>query len=285
MKRWKNRAHRWILLLALAVLAVGTALPAAADMGPKPSVEVVFQGLEGQHFYATLLGNVSQYGPWSADETYLDWRGDPEAWKAFAGYPKPDGWYFLGNYADCTETGRFVWSYYPPETFYLLVWLPEEDRYLCSAEPVSRYAFDSRFTAAATEAGLTVRPSYDYTGEALGLLVRTALTIAGEMAVGGLLFGLRRRDQLTLILKVNLATQLALNLLLNLCAYWAGPMLAGLAYIPLELAVFGVEGAVYTRRLPWPEGQKPHPWLYSLGANGASFAAGWFLADHLPDLF
>lgn len=285
MKRWKNRAHRWILLLALAVLAVGTALPAAADMGPKPSVEVVFQGLEGQHFYATLLGNVSQYGPWSADETYLDWRGDPEAWKAFAGYPKPDGWYFLGNYADCTETGRFVWSYYPPETFYLLVWLPEEDRYLCSAEPVSRYAFDSRFTAAATEAGLTVRPSYDYTGEALGLLVRTALTIAGEMAVGGLLFGLRRRDQLTLILKVNLATQLALNLLLNLCAYWAGPMLAGLAYIPLELAVFGVEGAIYARRLPWPEGRKPHPWLYSLGANGASFAAGWFLADHLPGLF
>lgn len=285
MKRWKNRAHRWILLLALAVLAAGTALPAAADMGPKPSVEVVFQGLEGQHFYATLLGNVSQYGPWSADETYLDWRGDPEAWKAFAGYPKPDGWYFLGNYADCTETGRFVWSYYPPETFYLLVWLPEEDRYLCSAEPVSRYAFDSRFTAAATEAGLTVRPSYDYTGEALGLLVRTALTIAGEMAVGGLLFGLRRRDQLTLILKVNLATQLALNLLLNLCAYWAGPMLAGLAYIPLELAVFGVEGAVYARRLPWPEGRKPHPWLYSLGANGASFAAGWFLADHLPGLF
>lgn len=285
MKRWKNRAHRWILLLALAVLAVGTALPAAADMGPKPSVEVVFQGLEGQHFYATLLGNVSQYGPWSADETYLDWRGDPEAWKAFAGYPKPDGWYFLGNYADCTETGRFVWSYYPPETFYLLVWLPEEDRYLCSAEPVSRYAFDSRFTAAATEAGLTVRPSYDYTGEALGLLVRTALTIAGEMAVGGLLFGLHRRDQLTLILKVNLATQLALNLLLNLCAYWAGPMLAGLAYIPLELAVFGVEGAVYARRLSWPEGRKPHPWLYSLGANGASFAAGWFLADHLPGLF
>ncbi len=75
MKRWKNRARRWLLLLVLAVLAAGTALPAAADMGPKPSVEVVFQGLEGQRFYATLLGNVTQYGPWSADEEYLDWRG------------------------------------------------------------------------------------------------------------------------------------------------------------------------------------------------------------------
>ncbi len=126
---------------------------------------------------------------------------------------------------------------------------------------------------------------YDYAGEVPGFLVRVALTILIETAAGWLLFGLRRRDQLTLILKVNLATQLALNLLLNLCAYFAGPMLAGLAYIPLELAVFGVEGAVYARRLPWPDDCKPHPWLYSLGANGVSFAAGWVLADCLPGLF
>ena len=192
MKRWKNRARRWLLLLVLAVLAAGTALPAAADMGPKPSVEVVFQGLEGQRFYATLLGNVTQYGPWSADEEYLDWRGDPEAWKAFTEYPKPEGWYFLGNYADCTETGRFVWSYYPPETFYVLVWLPEEDRCLRSVQPVSRYAFDSRFTVTATEEGLTVRSSYDYAGEVPGFLVRVALTILIETAAGWLLFGLRR---------------------------------------------------------------------------------------------
>ena len=285
MKRWKDRARRWLLLLALAVLAAGAALPAAADMGPKPSVEVVFQGLEGKRFYATLLGNVTRYGPWSADAEYQDWQGDPEAWQAFAGYPEPEGWYFLGNYADCTGTGRFVWSYYPPETFYILVWLPEEDRYLCSAEPVSRYAFDSRFTVTATEEGLTVRSSYDYAGEVPGFLVRVALTILIETAAGWLLFGLRRRDQLALIFRVNLVTQLALNLLLNLCAYFAGPMLAGLAYIPLELGVFAAEGAVYARRLPWPDDCEPHPWLYSLGANGVSFAAGGALADWLPGLF
>ena len=43
MKRWKNWTRRLTLLLAVVVLAVGAALPAAADMGPKPSVEVVFQ--------------------------------------------------------------------------------------------------------------------------------------------------------------------------------------------------------------------------------------------------
>lgn len=95
--------------------------------------------------------------------------------------------------------------------------------------------------------------------------------------MGGLLFGLCRRDQLTLILKVDLAARLALNLLLNPCAYAAGPMLAGLIYILLELAVFGAAGSVCARRLPWPEGQKPHPWLYSLGPTGCPLppAGSW----------
>src|SRR5699024_11121653 len=168
MAVWKKARRSWGMVCLLLVLAAGLALPAAADVGPKPSVEVVFQGLEGRRYYATLLGNVPQYGPWSAEEEYLDWKGDPEAWEAFAAYPAPEGWYFLGNYADCTETGRFVWSYYPPETFYVLVWLPEEDRCLRSVQPVSRYAFDSRFTVTAAEEGLTVRSSYDYAGEVPG---------------------------------------------------------------------------------------------------------------------
>ena len=45
----------------------------------------------------------------------------------------------------------------------------------------------------------------------------------------------------------------------------------------LPLAVFVAEGAVYARRLVWSDGQKPHPWLYSLGANAVSLAVGWKL--------
>ena len=212
MERLKGCSRKLMILLALLVLTAGLALPAAADMGPKPSVEVVFRGLEGQRYQVTLLADVTQYGPWSANQGYSDWMGDPEGWDAFAGYPAPEGWYFLGEYADCTETGRFVWSYYPPETFYVLVWLPDSGRYLCSTQPVSRYAFDSRFTAAVEGNALTVQPSYDYAGEAAGLVVRAALTILLETAAAWLLFGLRRRDQWILILKVNLVTQLALNL-------------------------------------------------------------------------
>ena len=146
---------------------------------------------------------------------------------------------------------------------YILVWLPEEGRCLRSTQPVSRYAFDSHFTVTAAGESLTVRSSYDYAGEVQGLLARAALTILIETAAGGLLFGLRRRDQLVLILRVNLVPPLALNLLLNLCAYFAGPMLAGLDYVPLELAVFAAEGCVDGWRQPWPAGQKTHPWRCS----------------------
>ena len=165
MKRWKNRARRWLLLLVLVVLAAGTALPAAADMGPKT---LGGSGFSGSGRAALLCDSAGQCHPiWTlvGGRGISGLAGRPEAWKAFTEYPKPEGWYFLGNYADCTETGRFVWSYYPPETFYVLVWLPEEDRCLRSVQPVSRYAFDSRFTVTATEEGLTVRSSYDYAGK------------------------------------------------------------------------------------------------------------------------
>ena len=278
-KKWMARS------LCVIVLALGLALPAAADVGPKPSVEVALRGLEGRRYYVTLLADREGSGPWSAENDYSDWMGDKDAWEAFAAYETPAGWYFWSEYADCTETGRFVWSYYPPQRFYILAWLPDSGQFIRSETPVERYAFDSRFTATVSGESFAVARSYDYAGAAAGLLARAALTVAIETAAGWLLFGLRRRAQLLLILQVNAVTQLALNLALNLCAYFSGPMLAALAYIPLELAVFAAEGAVYARRLPWPEGSRPHPWLYSLGANGISFAAGWALAGYgLPGL-
>ena len=284
MKKGRPWRKTFCFLMAVLMLCVGLALPAAADMGPKPSVKVLFQGLEGEQYQVTLLSNRTQYGPWSADSAYQDWMGDADAWEAFASYPAPEGWYFLGEYADCTETGRFVWSYYPPETFYVLVWLPDADRYLCSSQPVSRYAFDSRFTAIVKGNALTVQSAYDYPGEILGLAVRAVLTILLEAGVGWLVCGLRQRAQLALILKVNLVTQLALNLLLNLSGYFWGPLLTGAVYLLLELAVFLAEGAVYARKLPW-NGKKPHPWLYALAANALSFGAGWELARWLPGVF
>ena len=71
------------------------------------------------------------------------------------------------------------------------------------------------------------------------------------------------------------------------CNFW--PIFERAAcFIPrrgLPVLAGAPEGAVYARRMPWPEGSRPHPWLYSLGANAISFAAGWALAGYgLPGL-
>lgn len=276
-----------LVTLVLAVLTTLTlALPAGADVGPKPSVTVKIQGLEGRRYAVTLLSDAQQYGPWSARPDYQDWMGDRALYEAFASYRPPAGWYFQGHYQDCTGTDRFSWSYYPPQRFYVLIYLPDSGEYLLSPEPCERYAFDSAFTAAAGENGsLTVTSSYNYGPELLSLAARIAVTIAVEAAVGWLLFGLRGRPQLRVILVTNAVTQVLLNLLLNLCGYQGGPWMFVFAYVWAELAVFLLEGAVYRSRLPWPDGRRPHPWLYALAANAVSFAAGLGIARILPGIF
>ena len=86
--------------------------------------------------------------------------------------------------------------------------------------------------------------------------------------------------QRNLIGKVNLATQIILNLGLCYGTLYLGPMWGNFLYFALEVLVFSVEAFVYNRYLPWPEGKKPHPILYALTANLLSFGIGLELNTH-----
>ena len=106
------------------------------------------------------------------------------------------------------------------------------------------------------------------------------ITLILELTWGILLFGLRGPAQRTLIGKVNLATQILLNLGLCYGTLYLGPMWGNFLYFALEVLVFSVEAFVYNRYLPWPEGKKPHPILYALTANLLSFGIGLELNTH-----
>ncbi|MDY4104294.1 MAG: hypothetical protein SOY37_01815, partial [Oscillospiraceae bacterium] len=135
-------------LLVLSLLVSFLVLPAAAaDIGPKPSVVIDFEGLEGQTYYATLLGDTDGYGPWSTKRFYEEYLGSREVWDAFKSYDAPEGFWFIGYMEDCTEDQQLAWTYYPPESFYVLLYFPDTGTFLLSSEPCSRYAFDSYFTA------------------------------------------------------------------------------------------------------------------------------------------
>ena len=104
--------------------------------------------------------------------------------------------------------------------------------------------------------------------------------LEGDLMAAATHTGLRGPAQRNLIGKVNLATQIILNLGLCYGTLYLGPMWGNFLYFALEVLVFSVEAFVYNRYLLWPEGKKPHPILYALTANLLSFGIGLELNTH-----
>lgn len=296
MKRMQKRLAA--LLLCMFFMGVVLPVPARADMGPKPSVQLTFENMGGETCWCTLLSLTASTGPWSAwdgrEAHIYNYDVDLDIWRAFVEYEDPDGYYFLQTAARCSDTGQYAWTYYPPSSFKILLYYPETDTFVTSGV-YERYAFDSYYTVdlagvepgAGTQPLLTARKSYDYTWEGISLVCRIVLTILLELGVA-LLFGFGQRALLVPIAGVNLATQGLLNLALNVVCYQAGGMAFFLGYILLELVVFAIEAGVYGRLLPRRSGgqaSRRKAVVYALTANAASFAAGWWLALHIPGVF
>lgn len=73
---------------------------ASADIGPKPSVVIDFEGVSGQTYYVTLLSSVRSTGPYSAVEDgaerrYHESDEDYPAFSKFLEYQDADGYFFL----------------------------------------------------------------------------------------------------------------------------------------------------------------------------------------------
>ena len=274
------------LLLALSVSVY-------ADMGPKPSVRVSFRDLPEGTVYGILLSKYDSYGPhhkpeWSWQEGYHSAvHGDDPIWQAFVAYQDADGFYFLQEWWDCTEY-PLEWTYYAPEPFKVLLYYPDTGAYLVSAVH-ERYAYDSYYTAQAQGDTLVLRKSYQWGGELLGLLARMVLTVAAELVVA-LLFCYHHRDTLLLFAKINVLTQLALNLALNLYAYFNGvfPWIFVPLYALLEMLVIAAETALYNHYLPRVTGQEQTHGKalgYAMVANILSFVLGVFLVRRMPWMF
>ena len=289
---------RSILLLTILLAVLTTAV--WADIGPKASVHVSFRDIGEGTCYGTLLSEQKSTGPATAydgtgfgrpQEFYQDRLSVEGAqaeaiWEAFQGYAAEDDFYFLQHWWTCSGDGGIHWTYYPPQTFKVLLYYPDTDTFLVS-QVEERYAFDSYFEATPTlEGGLALRHNYRFGMELLSLTARVVLTILLELGVAWL-FRYREKKVLLYIGAVNVATQLGLNLVLNLVNYRSGQMAYVLAMVPLEIVIFLVEGFLYTRGLRRlrGEGQAGHPMAYALSANALSFGLGLWLSFVIPGIF
>ncbi len=158
MKRCLTRIIPVVLILSIVF-----SFTAFADTGPKPSVVIDLVGLDGKECYATLLSEDDSYGPnraWrEGEEMYAYHEDDPEIWRKFVDYKDTDGYYFLQQFWNCTETKCFKWGYYPPDPFKLLLYFPETDSF--AVTPVyEQYAFDSYYTVDVSEMIPEVETTY-----------------------------------------------------------------------------------------------------------------------------
>ena len=281
-----------IVTALVCVMLLAALLPVTAfgDTGPKPSVDITFENMDGRVCYGTLLSETESTGPASAwdgkEEDIWDNGLDREIWQAFVDYRDADGFYFLQWGWRCDETRSLSWTYYPPQTFKILLYFPETGEFAVSGI-LERYAFDSYYTADLADGSMTVRRSYDYARDIAGFMARLIITVLIELGVA-LLFGLREKKLLVLITGVNVVTQAALNLALRVIYNAEGPWAMVIFYIPLELAVFLAEAVVYCftfRRFTERKISAGRIILYALAANVASFVLGWVISRYIPILF
>lgn len=145
-----------VFIFITIILSLIFSVTAHADMGPKPSVVVNFQCLGEEECWGTLLSQKDSTGParaWDGKEEnachneneYYSYSNlDYKTWKAFVEYQDPDGYYFLQEGWKVSETGKISWTYYPPQTFKILLYFPESGKFVSSGV-CERYAFDSYF--------------------------------------------------------------------------------------------------------------------------------------------
>ena len=133
-----------------------------------------------------------------------------------------------------------------------------------------------------------VTRKYNLVWQITAFLLRLAVTVAIESLLA-VLFGFSGKRQLLLIVGVNCATQLAMNLLIltqgsvHLFVFYV------MQYALAEFAVILAEGLVYYLALPkladpyYAEGK--HPILYAVVGNLSSFVLGYCLSSWFPMLF
>ena len=273
-----------LILMVLLLLPVLT-VTVSADMGPKPGTSITVHPGGGEYVVVTLLALEEGNGPhWTIgpDEEPPSRIAKDErlaqAWYAFRDYADPDGYHFWGEIYE----GSVTWGYYPPEEFKIAVYYPEYGILWVSEDSYERYAFDSDFRlnlpavgagAQSGEVDMVLKKTSNLGSELAGFLFRVLLTLAMELAVARV-FGLTDEGQKKLILRVNLLTQVGLNLLLWLWYYFDGPLAAMVRLILAEIIVLIVESIIYLRKLRIDESRLKIV-CYTILANLASVTLGF----------
>ena len=257
-----------ILFLLAMLLQFCIPVTASADIGPKPSVHIVFENMGDELCYGTLLSENEYVGPyvvWDGREESARHQGnnefadlDYETWKKFVEYEDSDGYVFLQEAWVLSEDPNIDWTYYPPTKFKILLYYPERDEFVVS-KPCESYAFATYYAVdmdgiyfenveydenLSNNDEIEAYEAYNYRREIKALVCRMVATIVIELIIA-LLFRIIGVKELLLVAGANVVTQIILNVLLNIFTYNKRGDTYLFNYLFFELLVFGIEALVY----------------------------------------
>ena len=267
-----------LVSLSLALLTV-TAL---ADTGPTSRLTVKVKNAPQELYYLDLLSMEGSPRYPSLTEEELA-ALDPDLYSALLA-AIPAGWH--GCVSQGTD-GAPIWGSLTPDengchTFsnYGVPWtyrvlMVTESGEVFLSEVQTRRMLQSSVTVYWAAKSLSAAPLWaGYALELLSTLVPTLLLEGLLLA----LLGLWNRRNLLVFLAANVATQLAMFLILGTTALKEGVGFGYyLLFIPLELVILLAETVAY-RRL-FTETSKRRATVYGISANLCSAVLGWFLAE------
>lgn len=293
LKQAGRRTSAIFMVLFFAMTAmVSLSWPVSADMGPKPSVTVQVKGMDKDEIcYATLLGETGTgpASPYEGDDPLADApETDADIRLKFVEFEDADGYLYLQqNWYIQNDQDSFIWGYYPPSPFKILLYFPAYNSFVVS-NIGERYAFDSSYSIDITGSGykeldstttLPMVEESDTAGTLAGAAIRLVLTLAIEIGIA-LAFGYREKKLLLFIGGVNILTQILLAFTLVATEKEGGVFISILFYILMEFLIFFFEGILYFAFLK-PLSKKPiaRGWtiLYTFLANTASCVVGLLL--------
>ncbi len=293
-----------LFLLLMSIFALIFCIPskvvvANADTGPKPDFQIEIYNLDKSDYIVAYGIDRDNYGPHrcfvpddSSDnklnETYYGNADDLTI--IYNNVTLPEGWKLcdISSFYSNTSELLITSGYYWPSKFILIIYDKTSSNYYLS-EVTKTYAFHSYFKydmndykkiPDSSEKRIILEKTYDYTKEILGFLLRLFITLAIEISLA-LLFKFNKKS-LVIIGMTNAATQIFLNLYLNITTHFDGKSPWNIfIYVFIEALIVVIEAIIF--KIFCRRGkEEDRNWIisYTVLANVLSFGLGmilWFI--------
>lgn len=276
------RKLKYVFLSICLVLIFIIIKPSFADTGPKPSIYIKIEGIEGK--YVAGFAAKETLGPNFDYESYKEGYYDYLQYNPIMEYKDEEGFKWITRYYECEDDFEISFTYYAPEVFKLIIY--KDGKLYSSTKSIEKYAYASYYTIDFNTNTIIennnieyeINNTYNYGKEILNLILRIILTLLIEFILF-FLFRLYTKHNFKVVLITNLITQILLNIILNLKYYYDGLLSAYAILILLEIGILILETIVY--KIFLKDKSKLLITIYPIIANILSFIIGLLIFNML----